>query len=195
MKRFVWILATLISFILLCSCGNNSKRIVSEKPVKNEILGLKLCTVSSQEDIEWKVGMSLGQYVYTNNDNFDIRSVVRVVPSSLKVHYGELSWNNIDVTLNKDNRIVAISFDASYESIEMAKEHFEAAKNIFSKKYGKGNENKEDHVIFWTDDINSVGVSYEKSSTILGQDRYFCTLYYVNIELSEKLEESSIEEI
>ncbi len=44
---------------------------------------------------------------------------------------------------------------------------------------------------FWTDDINSVGVSYEESSPLNGSDRSFCTLYYRNIALSNDFDKNN----
>ena len=77
---------------------------------------------------------------------------------------------------------------ASYESLDQAKEHFESAKGILSQKYGQGNERDNGFCMLWTDNTNTVGVYYHEGSTIYGQDRSFCGMYYVNIALAEAIE-------
>ena len=60
------------------------------------------------------------------------------------------------------------------------------AVSAFTQKYGRGNESEDN--IFWTDENNSVSISYGKDSTMGGSDRYFCILSYSNIALSDKIE-------
>lgn len=67
--------------------------------------------------------------------------------------------------------------------------------NPLTQKYGQGNSNEEFQNIFWTDDTNSVGLTYVESSAINGNDRSFCSLYYVNRELAHALEEANTPDI
>ena len=99
------------------------------------------------------------------------------------------------MALNEDKQIVQITIVASFESIERAKDQFSAASEIFTQKYGKGNVNEEYHNIFWTDETNSVGLTYEESSSINGSDRSFCSLYYVNIEMATALQNANTPDI
>ena len=113
--------------------------------------------------------------------------MVRVAPITLELTFGGFSWHYVDVTLDEDSRVVGIAFVGSYESLERAKEQFEAVGRIFEQKYGEGNKNDEKHLVFWTDDTNSVLLNFEESSALNCSDRSFCTLCYVNDELAEAM--------
>ena len=196
MKRLASIITFLATSILVWSCGNNTpKRIVSEVPIKTEVLGLKLSDVSSERAIEKAITKSTDKTVLTDSEKNGVGTNVRVFPVSLDLNYGGLSWHYVDVTLNEDKKIVSISIVASYENIERAKEQFNAATQVFTQKYGKGNMNEEYQYVFWTDDTNSVGLTYVESSALNGNDRSFCTLYYVNRELSDALEKANTPDV
>lgn len=100
----------------------------------------------------------------------------------------------IDVQLDKESKVFYIGFVSSYESLDKAKNQFEEMREQLSQKYGKEN-NYGNQSVFWTDDTNSVGVFYEESSAINGNDRSFCTLYYANIALSDEFERSNAPDI
>ena len=196
MKRIASILTILAASILVWSCGNNTpKRIVSEVPIKTEVLGLKLCDVSSESAIEKAITKATDKIVLISSEKNGVGTNVRVLPVPMDLNYGGLPWHYVNVTLNEDKQIVSISIVASYENIERAKEQFNAATQVFTQKYGKGNLNEEYQTIFWTDDTNSVGLRYEESSAINGNDRSFCTLYYVNRELSTALEKANTPDV
>ena len=182
--------------ILLWACGNNTpKRIVSEVPIKTEVLGLKLCNVSSEKAVEKAVSKAIDNLVITKSQKNGTATVVRAIPVSLEIPYGGLSWHYVDVTLDKDKKIVQIAIVASFENIERAKEQFNAAGQVFTQKYGKGNVNQEYQNAFWTDDTNSVGLTYMESSALNGEDRSFCTLYYVNRELYDAYEKANAPDV
>lgn len=192
MKVLLQIAPFITVSVFLLSCGNTiQKRIVSEVPIKTEVLGLKLCDRSSERSIEEAITKAMDKTVLTNSENSGVGTNVRVFPVSLNLNYGGLSWHYIDVMLNEDKMIVAISIVSSYESYESAKEQYIVAAQIFTRKYGKGNQREESQNVFWTDDTNSVGLICEESSAIYGNDRSFCTLYYVNIELWDVLEKAN----
>ena len=196
MKSIASIVTIMTASLLLWACGNNTpKRIVSEVPIKTEVLGLKLGDVSSEKAVEKALTKATGKYVLTESQKNGIATVVRAIPTSLEIAYGGLSWHYVDVTLDKEKKIAQIAIVASFENIERAKEQFNAAGQVFTQKYGQGNINQEAQNAFWTDDTNSVGLSYMESSAINGKDRSFCTLYYVNRDLYNALEEANIPDV
>ena len=193
MKQFTFIFAALF---VIVSCGNVvNNRIVSDIPIKTEVCGLKLGEQSSQKAIENALSKEVGKSVYGDSQKDGVGTTVRVFPISLDINYGGLSWHYLDVSLNDNKQIVQITLVGSFENIERAKEQFAAAKEIFTQKYGKGNSNEEYQNVFWTDDTNSVGITYKESSAINGNDRSFCSLYYVNIDLANALEEANTPDI
>ena len=193
MKQFTFIFAALF---VIVSCGNVvNNRIVSDIPIKTEVIGLKLGEQSSQKAIENALSKEVGKSVYGDSQKDGVGTTVRVFPISLDINYGGLSWHYLDVSLNDNKQIVQITLVGSFENIERAKEQFAAAKEIFTQKYGQGNSNAEYQNVFWTDDTNSVGITYKESSAINGNDRSFCSLYYVNIDLANALEEANTPDI
>lgn len=90
--------------------------------------------------------------------------------------------------------MICIRLNASFESIDRAKDHFTVIKSTLEQTYGKGNE-VDDNIAFWTDDTNSVRISYEESSTINGNDRSFCYMDYINIELSNEYEQANVPDV
>ena len=193
MKQITLIIASLI---IIMSCGNGAQnRIVSETPIKTDVFGLRLGEPSSQKAIENALTKEVGKSVYGDSQKDGVGTTVRAFPLSLEINYGGLSWHYLDVSLNEDKQIVQIALVGSFESVERARDQFEAAKEIFTQKYGKGNNNEEYQNIFWTDDKNSVGITYQESSAINGNDRSFCTLYYVNIDMATAFEEANTPDI
>lgn len=183
-----------LSLILTSSCGSTGpKRIVSETPIKTTVLGLPLCSRASESSIRTAISKETNLYVYSEKKLYDGGPIVRIAPTSY-FNYGGLAWHYIDVNLSKDNLIVAVAISASYESIEMAKKQFLDATQIFTRKYGSGNH-KGEQIVFWTDNTNSVGLSYEESSTIAGDTRSFCTLYYVNVALSDEWDKNNVPDV
>ncbi|MBR6346141.1 MAG: hypothetical protein IKR69_02000 [Bacteroidales bacterium] len=192
----ILIIIFITASLLLISCDNNSvKRIVSETPIKTEVLGLTLCEKSSEKAIKKAISKATDNQVITNKEKVGSATSVSVFPYYLQLNYGGLSWHYVNVTLNEDLKITEIDLIASFENIERAKEQFTTASNVFNQKYGNGNASEEDHNIFWTDDTNSVGLTYMESSAINGNDRSFCYLYYVNIELSDALEKANTPDV
>lgn len=196
MKSIASIVSIISASLLLWACGDNTpKRIVSEVPIKNEVLGLKLGDASSEKAVEKALTKATGKYVLTESQKNGIATVVRAIPTSLEIAYGGLSWHYVDVTLDKDKKIAQIAIVASFENIERAKEQFNAAGQVFTQKYGQGNVNQEAQNAFWTDDTNSVGLTYMESSALNGEDRSFCTLYYVSRDLYNALEEANVPDV
>ena len=69
MKSVASIVTIMIASLLLWACGNNTpKRIVSEVPIKTEVLGLKLGDVSSEKAVEKALAKATGKYVLNGED-------------------------------------------------------------------------------------------------------------------------------
>lgn len=183
------------SFFLFSCSGGAPKRVVSEVPIKSEVLGLKLCDKADEDIVGETLEDATDNLIMTDTQKNGTGMVVRAMPTSMVLKYGGLAWNYVDVSLNERMQIVSISLVGSYESIENAKAQFDAARQIFAQKYGKGNDNSKYQNIFWTDDTNSVGLSYLDASAINGNDRSFCTLYYVNRALFEALDKANVPDI
>jgi len=182
MKRFFVFLVVILSLI---AC-TQSKRIVTDIPIKTDILGVKLCEEMSVSEVRYALMDHTDKYFETTTQKNGSAEVYRSVPMDLNFNYGGLSWTYIDVGVTKDSEVYALSIVGSYESEESAKRQYDSAVAIFTQKYGKGNV--DENVVFWTDDVNTVLLTYHKSSAIDGSDRSFCELAYANIELSEKVE-------
>lgn len=199
MKKLAIISVILLSALSIISCGNNTqKRIVSKTPIKAEVLGLTLCNASSEDAIEDALSKATEKLFYTQSEKTGNATTVRAFPLPAmvsQINYGALSWHYVDVILNKDKKITEIRIVASFENIDRAKEQYDTACLVLSQKYGKGNANDEYQTTFWTDDTNSVGVNYVKSSALDGSDRCFCTMYYVNRELANEAEKESTPDV
>lgn len=200
MKRLVKISCIISAVLLITSCGSTpQKRIVSQTPIKTEVLGLKLCEITSESKVEKALTKATDKTFLTTTEKNGAITAVRAFPLNIggldPFTYGTLAWHFADIVVNDKKEIVEIRLTASYENVERAKEQFQAATAVLSQKYGKGNSNEEMHVIFWTDDTNSVGLTYEESSAINGNDRSFCTMYYVNRALSDELEKQNTPDV
>lgn len=188
LKKISLLTVFALLFVLVSCKSTTPSRIVSQQSVKTEILGLKLCDKTDENKVEKALKSVIGEYIITDSQRNQNGKTVRAVPSSLSLSYGGLSWTYVDIILDGENNIVSIQLTASYESIDNAKRQYEQAVATFEQKYGKGNVNPLGQLTFWTDDVNSVGVAYQESAAISGGDRSFCTLYYVNIALGDRLD-------
>ena len=179
---------------IMVSCNQQSRRIVSDEPIKSNIMGIELGSTTNSTAVERAFSKETGKWLFSQQEKIGNGSVIRVLSSGLDVYYGGTSWTYIDVQLDKDSKVFYIGFVSSYESLNKAKNQFEEMKAQLFQKYGQEN-NHGNQSVFWTDDTNLVGVSYEESSAINGNDRSFCTLYYVNIALSDAFERSNAPDI
>lgn len=178
----------LVAIIGLTSCNQSSKssRIVSSVPIKTEVLGIELCKKITHGGVEDALMNKTDKYFLITPQRNGNVEVYRSIPMDLNFNYGGLSWSYIDVGVTKDSEVYVINIVGSYESEESAKQQYDAAVAIFTQKYGEGNVSENN--TFWTDDINSVGLTYYKASALNGSDRSFCELYYVNRALSDRVE-------
>ena len=186
---------SLLLMLLVSACIIN-RRVVSDTPVKSEILGLKLGDVSNALLIKTTLQKEINKMLYSETERIGIGTVVRVYAFSQEpIQYGGQPWHYIDVSLDKENRIVDIRFYGSFEKLEQAKAHFEESVKTLANKYGKSNKSEDCQNLFWTDNTNSVGVAYIESSTITGQNRSFASMYYTNIALADELEKNNIPDV
>lgn len=191
MNRF---LTYLFCLFLLASCNMQQKRIVSETPVKSNILGVELCTETTADEIVSAITEETGKFFLPQIEEVGTGTVVRLITLTMDIYYGGASWSYIDVFLDEDSKVICIRLNASFESIDRAKDHFTVMKSTLEQTYGKGNE-VDDNIAFWTDDTNSVRISYEESSAINGNDRSFCYMDYINIELSNEYEQANVPDV
>jgi len=177
----------------LVSC-NHAGRIVTDVPIKTEVLGIELCKKMTSGDVENALTNNTDLYLVTMPQKNGNVEVYRSFPMiGLSFNYGGLSWTYIDVGVTKDSEVYAICLVGSYESVENAKQQYDSAVAIFTQKYGKGNVGEGN--TFWTDNVSSVGLTYYESSSLNGADRSFCELYYLNIGLSNKVETENLPDI
>lgn len=199
MKRLIKIAFAILLSVLLCSCkGNNHKRIVSEIPIKTELLGLKLGDKVKEATLKRALTKATNKEYYVQSETNGKAHILRAIPFKQYgdgILYGSMSWHYIDIQTNVDDQIVQICLVSSYESVERAEMHYDKAVNILSMKYGEGNVMNDNTLTFWTDESNSVGTYFEESSTIRGEDRSFCFLYYVNIELADAAEQENVPDV
>lgn len=193
-----------ISAILLLSCsGNNSNKqtgtiaetngsvpetIISDKPIKSEILGLKLGEAPNAFDIHGAICGATKKMFTPSSQRFKEYYTFRYTPDQPPFYYGGIPWHYIDIDFNNDEQIVRVTLMGSFESLDQAKKSYDQSKNVLTKKYGKGNEGEEGDSIYWTDTITTVGAFYYQGNTIYGQDRSFCGMFYVNNMLGSEIE-------
>lgn len=186
MKKIFSVL--LVAILCLTSCNQSSRtsRKVSSIPIKTEILGIELCKKIMYGEIEDALMDKTEKYFLVTPQKNGNVEMYRSIPFGLNFNYGGLSWSYVDVGVTKDSEVYVINIVGSYESEASAKQQYDAAVAIFTQKYGEGNvcENN----TFWTDDVNSVGLTYYTSSVLNGSDRSFCELYYVNRALSDQVD-------
>ena len=191
MNRF---LTYLFCLFLLASCNMQQKRIVSETPIKSNILGVELCTETTADEIVSAITEETGKFFLPQIEEVGTVTVVRLVTLTMYIYYGGASWSYIDVFLDEDSKVICIRLNASFESIDRAKDHFTMMKSTLEQTYGKGNE-VDENIAFWTDDTNSVRISYEESNAINGNDRSFCYMDYINIELFNEYEQANVPDV
>lgn len=187
MKRTV--IPFIVSLLAFVSC-NQTGRIVTDTPIKTNILGIELCKKVTTSEVADALMKHTDKYFTCMPQKGSVSEIYRSFPMDMNFAYGGLSWTYVDIGVTKDKEVYTVYLVGSYESVENAQKQFDAAVELFTQKYGKGNK-VEDGAMFWTDNTNSVGLRYYASSALNGADRSFCELYYVNIELSDKVEEEN----
>ena len=191
MNRF---LTYLFCLFLLASCNMQQRRIVSETPIKSNIMGVELCAETSADKIVSTISEETGKFFFPQIEEVGTGTVVRLITLTMDIYYGGTSWSYIDVFLDEDSKVICIRLNASFESIDRAKDHFTVIKSTLMQTYGKGNE-VDEGVTFWTDNTNSVRISYEESNAINGNDRSFCYMDYINIELFNEYEQTNVPDV
>ena len=194
MNRF---LTYLFCLFLLVSCNMQQKRIVSETPIKSNIMGVELSAETTADEIVSTISEETGKFFFPQIEEVGTGTVVRLITLTMDIYYGGASWSYIDVFLDENSKVICIRLNrlnASFESIDRAKDHFTMMKSTLEQTYGKGNE-VDENIAFWTDDTNSVRISYEESNAINGNDRSFCYMDYINIELFNEYEQANVPDV
>ena len=75
-----------------------------------------------------------------------------------------------------------IEFSSSYEGKERAKKHFDVLKASLEQKYGECNviQTPDRIILEGTDGVTSVCLTRYESSTLNGENRFFCSLVYID---------------
>lgn len=173
----------IVAIFSLTSC-NQPRKIVTDVPIKANILGVELCEKMTFNEVQNALYVNCDNYFYTETYKDGNVEVYSFADSDIFI-FGGLSWVQFDTYISKNFGVYKVRLVGSFETLEGAKKHYDSAVEIFAQKYGKGNVRE--NYIFWTDNVNSVELSYEKSSAIDGSDRSFCILSYSNNELVEKV--------
>ena len=181
------ICALLLVSLFCGSCNREKKRVVSDVPIKTEIMGMKLGEVIDKDSIVPVVSAAAQQSFSSVITAKDAYYKVRCFSDDVVLHYGGFSWHDVEVSLHSNNKVAMILFSFSFESRDHAKKRFDKLKQSLTNKYGQGNERGDGDAMFWTDDTNSVGVRYEEGTSVYGEVRFFCKLYYANIALVEDI--------
>lgn len=193
-RHILLILVPFLTIVLFSSCGNGTpKRILSETPIKTEVLGLKLCSVSNGEAVRRAVSKATDKDFGCTSEKVGTHSRYCLDrPFGQEFFYGGESWHHINVFISKEGRIAGLQFNTSYGRQAQVQKQYERLCQALSKKYGEGNKNnKQAHKnMLWTDNINTVGVTMTRVTSESGVRCAYCTLYYLNIELYEKVLES-----
>ena len=179
----------IIPILALMSC-NQTGIIVTDTPIKTNILGVELCKKMTSKEVNDALMESTDKFFVSLPQMDGDLKFYRSIPMGMNFMYGSLTWSYIDIGVTQEKEVYSIGLKGSYESIENAKQQFNSAVKLFTQKYGKGNSWMSNNM-FWTDDVNSVGLLYEATSSIDGSDRSFCYLYYTNIALNDKAEQEN----
>ena len=93
--------------------------------------------------------------------------------------FGNFMWDQVDVyTVN--SKMCIISFTRSDYSDDY-KKNFDEVKALFTKKYGKPNQNTEDGAVvyYWDDKFNKrILLRMDRQKGFFGTEYYYTSLYY-----------------
>lgn len=171
----------IIPILALMSC-NQTGIIVTDTPIKTNILGVELCKKMTSKEVNDALMESTDKFFVSMPQMDGDLKFYRSIPMGMNFMYGSLTWSYIDIGVTQEKEVYSIGLKGSYESIENAKQQFNSAVKLFTQKYGEGNTT-EDDTVFWTDNVNYIGLRYYEFSSLDGSDRSFCDLYYTNIAL------------
>ena len=87
-------------------------------------MGVELCAETSADEIVSTISEETGKFFFPQIEEVDTGTVVRLITLTMDIYYGGTSWSYIDVYLNEDSKVICVRLNASFESIDRAKDHF-----------------------------------------------------------------------
>ena len=106
MKKIFFIF--IITAFSLISC-NQSRIIVTEVPIKTEILGIELCKkIYTTGEINDVLAEHTNQYFFTTPKKDGNVEVFRSIPIGLSFNYGGLSWTYNDVAVTNNSEVCMV---------------------------------------------------------------------------------------
>ncbi len=184
--------AIIFTFFLSFSpfCDAQTQRInqrITQTSIKTDILGLTLGAKSSEEDIINRLTRETGFPIKAIRQRQGSGIAYALGPrnnssSNDKFFYAGCSWDYAVVRLDKDNRIYQIGFEITSADPEPARDRYTDMVKLFIQKYGRG-AMESDTSFGWTDLTSMITLEYTKATSRGETDRYYCQLYYYNVQL------------
>ena len=119
-KRLFTIIVAIFSLI---SC-NQPRKIVTDVPIKANILGVELCEKMTFNEVQNALYDNCDNYVYFYTEtckvgNVEVYSFIETVSDSFI--FGGLSWLQFDTCISKNFGVYKVRLVGSFESLEGAK--------------------------------------------------------------------------
>ena len=185
------ILICLLLSVCFASCNSEKKIIVSEVPIKTNVIGIEM---GQKVDIDcthtgWIEPIFVaGGLVFTPSFEQITPNIVSYMCwPKLKdyYYYGGFRWSYLTLVTVKNNIVFDITLACSYGTIEEAKTQYGNVLQKLSEIYGKGNIIQ--NGTMWTDMVNYITLNYCEDKAENGSIRGFCELRYRNIELEKEM--------
>ena len=128
---------TIISAIAILVACNQNKRIISDIPIKTEVLGIELCKQMTRHEVYEIIDENTGIPLW--GDDFELKNSTDYVFHSSSeyydIDYGGLAWDYVIISTSEESNVFSIQLQSVFESIETAKQQYDSTVNTFSKKY------------------------------------------------------------
>lgn len=191
MKKFFFFFIALIGCLTI-SC---TSRKVSDKPILDNIFGVKLSQEISLNDAEEVIESKLGFWLIGNDyplDNSDIR--ILEPTNDYLIDFMNLKWSLIVIQTSKASQVASVKFSRSFSNLNDASARHRSICEQLNQRYGQANnppvkkgKNEPIMVSFWTDNVNSVGSAIYENQMSDGTIEYENELYFSNINLSDSI--------
>ncbi len=190
------ILTAFLTFSPLCDAQTPR---ITQTPIKTDILGLTLGAISSEEDIinslKRETGFSIDVVRQRQGSGIAYALTPHQSSSSYDLFfYAGCGWDCVIVMLDKDNKIYQIGFDFISSDPEPTWDRYTKMARLFTQKYGTKAIDS-DTGFCWCDLTSFITLEYKKGTSIGKTDRYYCTLYYFNLQLYNANNASNVPDI